>query len=133
MIHYYPFLLSNLDDEPDFDKNKINIFQRICSTVRKYLQKTGRDSQMKFYKFVARPELLCGSETWVTAKRAMTGLEAAEMCFLRSVKGYASSSSRVRTDPGPCSPDAPRPYERAICAPLLVSPVISRGALRPAT
>jgi hypothetical protein len=33
----------------------------------------------------------------------------------------------------PCSPDAPRPYERARCAPLLVSPVISRGAPRPAT
>jgi hypothetical protein len=43
------------------------------------------------------------------------------------------SSSRVGTDPGPCSPDAPRPYERTLCAPLLVYPVISRGAPRPAT
>ena len=43
---------------------------------------------MKFYKFVARPTLLYGSETWVNAKRDMTGLEAAEMRFLRSVKGY---------------------------------------------
>jgi hypothetical protein len=33
----------------------------------------------------------------------------------------------------PCSPDAPRSYERALCAPLLVSLVISRGAPRPAT
>jgi len=32
--------------------------------------------------------LLYGSETWVTTKRDMTGLEAAEMRFLRSVKGY---------------------------------------------
>ena len=40
---------------------------------------------MKFYKTVARPSLLYGSETWVTAKRDMTGLEAAEMRFLRSV------------------------------------------------
>jgi hypothetical protein len=39
----------------------------------------------------------------------------------------------VGADPKPCSPDAPRPYERALCAPLLVSPVISRGAQRPAT
>jgi len=43
---------------------------------------------MKFYKVVARPTLLCGSETWVTTKRDMTRLEATEMRFLRSVKGY---------------------------------------------
>jgi hypothetical protein len=43
---------------------------------------------MKFYKVVARPTLHYGSETWVTTKRDLTGLEAAEMRFLRSVKGY---------------------------------------------
>jgi len=43
---------------------------------------------MKFYKVVARPTLLYGSERWVTTKRDMTRLEAAEMRFLRSVKGY---------------------------------------------
>jgi hypothetical protein len=43
---------------------------------------------MKFYKIVARPTLLYGSETWVTTKRDVTRLEAAEMRFLRSVNGY---------------------------------------------
>ena len=43
---------------------------------------------MKFYEVVARPSLLYGSETWVTTKRDMTGLDAAEMRFLRSVTGY---------------------------------------------
>jgi len=43
---------------------------------------------MKFYKVVVRPSLLCGSETWVTTKRDMTGLEAAEMHFVRIVTGY---------------------------------------------
>jgi hypothetical protein len=43
---------------------------------------------MKFYKVVARPTLLYGSETWVTTKRDMARLEAAEMRFVRSVKGY---------------------------------------------
>ena len=43
---------------------------------------------MKFYKVVARPSLLYGSETWVTTKRDKTRLEAAEMRFLRSVTGY---------------------------------------------
>jgi len=42
---------------------------------------------MKFYKVVARPSLLYGSETWVTTKRDMTHLETAEMCFLRIVMG----------------------------------------------
>ena len=53
-----------------------------------HLKKTRTDIQMKFYKVVARPALLYGSETWVTTKRDMTRLEAAEMRFLRSVKGY---------------------------------------------
>jgi len=43
---------------------------------------------MKCYKVVARPTLLYSSETWVTMKQDITRLEAAEMCFLRSVKGY---------------------------------------------
>jgi len=43
---------------------------------------------MEFYKVVARPSLLYGSEIWVTTKRDMTRLEAAEMRFLRSVTGY---------------------------------------------
>jgi hypothetical protein len=42
---------------------------------------------MKFYEVVARPSLLYDSETWVTTKRDMTRLEAAEMRFLRSVNG----------------------------------------------
>ena len=43
---------------------------------------------MKIYKVVARPSLLYGSETWVNTKRDMTGLEAAEMRFVRRVTGY---------------------------------------------
>jgi len=34
---------------------------------------------MKFYKVIARPTLLYGSETWVNTKRDMTCLEAAEV------------------------------------------------------
>jgi len=77
----------SLDGETDFDK-KINRFQRICGTIRKLLKKTRTDTQMKFYKVVARPTLLYGSETWATMKRDTPRLEAAEMRFLRSVKGY---------------------------------------------
>jgi len=42
---------------------------------------------MKFYKVVVRPSLLYGSVTRVTTKRDMTGLEAAEIRFIRSVTG----------------------------------------------
>jgi len=76
-----------LDSEPDFDK-KINRFQGICGSIRKHLKETRTDTKMKFYKVVARPSLLYGSETWVTTKRDMTRLEVAEMRFLRSVTGY---------------------------------------------
>jgi hypothetical protein len=62
--------------------------QKICGTIRRHLKKTRTDTQMKFYKVVARPTLLYGGETWVTTERDMTGLEAAEMRFLGSVKGY---------------------------------------------
>jgi hypothetical protein len=37
---------------------------------------------------LARPTLFYGSETWVTTKRDISRLEAAEMRFLRSVKRY---------------------------------------------
>ena len=77
----------NLDGEPDFDKKKNEQIPKICVTIRKHLKKTHTDTQTKFYKVVARPTLLYGSETWVTTKRDMTCLEAAEMRFLRSVKG----------------------------------------------
>jgi nitrate reductase alpha subunit len=60
----------------------------MCGTIKKHLNKTRTDTQMKFYKVVARPSLLYGSETWVTMKRDMTRLEVAEMRFLRSVPGY---------------------------------------------
>jgi hypothetical protein len=77
---------TELKGEPDFDR-KINRFQNICGTVRKHLKKTRTDTQMQFYKVVARQTLLYGSETWVTTKQDMTRLEGAELRFLRIVKG----------------------------------------------
>ena len=86
----------SLDGEPDFDK-KINRFQRICGTIRKHLKETRTDTQMTFYKIVARPAVLYGSETWVTTKRDVIRLEAAEMRFLRSVKGY-TGLDKIRSE-----------------------------------
>jgi hypothetical protein len=78
----------NLDGEPEFNPPpKKNIFQRIYGTTRKHLKKTCADTQMKFYEVIARPTLPYGSETWIITTRDMTCLEAAEMRFLRNVKG----------------------------------------------
>ena len=77
-----------LEGVPDFLTKKINRFQGICGTIRKHLKKTRTDTQVKFNKVVARPSLIYGSETWVTTKRDMARLDAAELRFLRSVTGY---------------------------------------------
>ena len=65
------------------------IFQSCHNNVKmtkyfaKYiLHKIRTDTQIKYYKAVARPIKLYGSETWVTTKRDRTRLEAVEMCFL---------------------------------------------------
>ena len=86
LFNYFGCELSSYG-EPDFDK-KINRFQGICDTIRKNLKNPRTDTRIKFYKVIARPTLLYGSEMWVTTTRDMTRLEAAEMRFLRSVKGY---------------------------------------------
>ena len=52
---------------------------------------------MIFYKVVARPTLLYGSEIWVNMKRDMTGLEAAETRFLRNVKEY-TKLDKIRSE-----------------------------------
>ena len=52
---------------------------------------------MKWYKAVARPTVLYGSERWVTTRRDMTGLEAAETRFLRNVKEY-TRLDKVRSE-----------------------------------
>jgi len=92
-INYLGCELS-LDGEPGFDK-KINRFQGICGTIRKHLKKTPTDTQMKFYKVVARPSLLYGSETWVTMKRDMTcwKLHIRIFCGWRWSCGHSCSST----------------------------------------
>jgi len=66
---------------------KINRFQGICGSIRKHLKKTRTDTQTKFYKVVARPSLLYGSETWVTTKRDMTRLESARDALSKKCYG----------------------------------------------
>jgi hypothetical protein len=59
-----------------------------CTALLENTLKKRTETQMKFYEVIARPTLLSGSEIWTTTKRDVNRLEAAEMRFLRSVKGY---------------------------------------------
>ena len=52
---------------------------------------------MKFFKVVAIPPLLYGSETWITTNRDMTRLEAVEMSFLRNIMGY-TRPDKIRSE-----------------------------------
>jgi hypothetical protein len=52
---------------------------------------------MKLHKVIARPTLLYGSETRVITKRDLICLEAAEMHFLRNVKGH-TQLDKIRSE-----------------------------------
>ncbi|KAJ4434804.1 hypothetical protein ANN_23375 [Periplaneta americana] len=68
--------------------NKLAKFQMICGTIHKTLrQKTRKDTRLKFYKTIAVPVLLYGSESWVTNKRSLSRIQSVEMNFLRRTKG----------------------------------------------
>lgn len=57
----------------------------MCGTIRRTLgNKSRKDTQMNFYKIMAVPILLYGSETWVTIKKDKK--VTAEIIFLRAVQ-----------------------------------------------
>lgn len=69
------------------EEEKLNKFTHICRTISRTLKnKTRKDTQIKFYKTIAVPTLLDGSETWTT-KTEESRIQALEMRFLRRVKG----------------------------------------------
>jgi hypothetical protein len=76
---------------------KVNVFQRLCGSIRRHLKRTQGETQLKFYTVVAWLTLLYGSETWVTTKWDESRIEAAEMRFLRAIKG-CSHLDRVQNE-----------------------------------
>lgn len=88
-ISHFEYLGCNISYEVDHDiENKINKFQRICGTINRTLRnKTRKDTKIKFYKTMAVPILTYGSESWVVKETDKRKLQAAEMRFLRKVKG----------------------------------------------
>ena len=58
----------------------------VCGTIRT-LRITRRERQLKFYKVIAVPVLLYGSESWVLKKKDESLIQGGAMKFLRAVRG----------------------------------------------
>jgi hypothetical protein len=73
----------------DEDLNdKLSKFQKICGVISRTLKKkTRKETNLKFYRIMAVPVLLYGSETWIPRKRDWNMIQAAEIKYLRTVKG----------------------------------------------
>lgn len=63
--------------------NKLSKFSGICGTIhhRDLKNKNRKDIHMKFYRWVAIPAVLYGSEIWTLSKREEKKIQAAGMKF----------------------------------------------------
>lgn len=88
-VSHFDYLGCNITYDVDRDiNNKISKFQWICGTINRTLKnKTRKETKLKFYKTMAVPVLTYGSESWIIKERDKSKLQAAEMRFLRRVKG----------------------------------------------
>jgi hypothetical protein len=57
------------------------------SNSRTLKKKTRKETNLKLYKTMAVPVLLYGSEMWILRKRDWNRIQAAEMKYLRTIKG----------------------------------------------
>lgn len=68
--------------------NKINKYQLMYRVIKKTLKnKVRKKTSMKFYKFMAFPALLHVNEIWVTGRRDVQHIQAAEIHLSRPSKG----------------------------------------------
>ena len=96
----FNYLELNVGNDRTKDINKkINLFQHICGTIRRALgRKVRKETLLKFYKDLAVPMLLYGSECWTLNKELIRRLEVAEMKFLRFVAGYTLMDKKKNED-----------------------------------
>jgi hypothetical protein len=82
-VRHFNYLGCDISYEKDNDVvNKLAKFRNVCGTIKKR-----KDKRFKFYKTIAVPILIYGSEAWVLSKREESKIQPSEMLFLRSVKG----------------------------------------------
>lgn len=96
-VSHFNYLGCDTTYERDKDvESKVHKFQAICGTINRTLKhKTRKDTRIKFYKTMAVPILTYGSESWIMNARNKSNIQAAEMRFLRSVKG-CTRTDRLR-------------------------------------
>ena len=80
--------------------NKVNKFQRICGTIvsSTLKGKTQLSTQIKFYKVMAVPVLMCGSENCSLNRSNKRKIEAAEIIFLKPMAGYTLWDKKRSSD-----------------------------------
>jgi hypothetical protein len=98
-VSHFKYLGCDISYEHDRDiGEKIQKFQMICGTINRTLKNKARtDTQLKFYKTMAVPTVMFGSETWTDTKKGYSKVQAAEMKFLRRIKGV-TRLDRLRND-----------------------------------
>jgi hypothetical protein len=87
-MRHFNYLGCDISYEKDNEvDNKLAKFRNVCGTIHKYLKhKARKDSRLKFYKTIAVPILIYGSEAWALSKRGESKMQSSKMLFLRSVK-----------------------------------------------
>jgi hypothetical protein len=66
---------------------KLGGFQMLCGTIHRTVKnKSRKETRLKFYKTVAIPALMYGSEIWVPTKKVQTRIQSTEMNFLRKTE-----------------------------------------------
>jgi hypothetical protein len=60
----------------------------MCGMMRVLNKKTGKETQIEFYKVMVIPTLTYSSETWTLTKKQRQKIETAEIKFIRNVAGY---------------------------------------------
>jgi hypothetical protein len=90
----------------DIDK-KLRRFHMICGAIHRTLKnKTRKESRLKFYKTMAVPALMYGSEIWAPTKKFQTRIKSTEMNFLRKTKGCTKldhvTNEIIRTELNTC-------------------------------
>ncbi|KAJ4433985.1 hypothetical protein ANN_16304 [Periplaneta americana] len=99
-VNAFTYLGCNLSyiHSRDID-NKLAKFQQLLRTIRNTLfKKVRQDTILKFYKTMAIPTLLYGSETWTLTTSQLKRIEAAEMRLLRPLAGYTLYDHKYNED-----------------------------------
>jgi hypothetical protein len=69
-------------------QNKLQRFNYLCGTIKRtLLNRAQQETILKFYKVLAVPAVLYGSECWTFTKQQLEQIESSEMILLRSVAG----------------------------------------------